>query len=155
MATATRGQRVFASGTPEPPRAICRGSSFRRGAMAHRAGRARASSGFSLIEVVIVVILIGIIAAIAIPRLSRGSAAAADSAVAQNLQTLRGALDAFQAEHNGVFPAANASPTVADLLLKYSDADAATVSPTADPTHGVIYGPYLRPSRLCLLATPP
>jgi prepilin-type N-terminal cleavage/methylation domain-containing protein len=99
---------------------------------------------FSMIELVIVVVIIGIIAAIAIPRLSRGSAAAADSAMAENLQLIRRSVDLFQTEHEGVLPNTNGSITTADLLLKYSNVTATTVSSTKDPANGIIYGPYLR-----------
>jgi prepilin-type N-terminal cleavage/methylation domain-containing protein len=105
----------------------------------HNRGR-----GFSLIELVIVVVIIGIIAAIAIPRMSRGSAGAADSALSQDLSILRNALDMYQTEHGGSYPAVNGTITVADLLLKYSDAAGATVSINKDTASGCIYGPYLR-----------
>ena len=98
--------------------------------------------GFSMIELVIVIVIIGIIAAIAIPRMSRGSAAAADSAVAQNLSILRNGIDLYQTEHNGVFPTAVGSVTVADLLTKYSNLGGTTVSDTKTST--CIYGPYVR-----------
>jgi prepilin-type N-terminal cleavage/methylation domain-containing protein len=111
-------------------------------AAAKRAARAR--PGFSMIELVIVVVIIGIIAAIAIPRMSRGSAAAADSAVSQNLSILRNAIDLYQTEHNGTFPAVVGAVTVADQLTKYSTIDGATVSATKDTTNGIVYGPYLR-----------
>jgi prepilin-type N-terminal cleavage/methylation domain-containing protein len=107
-----------------------------------RASRPRA--GFSMIELVIVVVIIGIIAAIAIPRMSRGSAAAADSAVSQNLSILRNAIDLYQTEHNGTYPAVNGSVTVVDQLTKYSTIDGATVSATKDTANGIVYGPYLR-----------
>jgi prepilin-type N-terminal cleavage/methylation domain-containing protein len=107
-------------------------------------GTRKARRGFSMIELVIVVVIIGIIAAIAIPRMSRGSAAAADSAVAQNVQVIRSAIDLYQTEHNGVYPAVNGSVTVSDLLLKYSNIDGSAVSTTKDTTNGIIYGPYLR-----------
>src|SRR4051794_6148445 len=100
--------------------------------------------GFSMIELVIVVVIIGIIAAIAIPRMSRGSAAAADSAVAQNVQVIRSAIDLYQTEHNGVYPTAAGAVTVSDLLLKFSNLAGDTVSATKDTTNGIIYGPYLR-----------
>src|SRR2546427_6796864 len=97
-----------------------------------RARSPRARRGFSLIELVIVVVIIGIIAAIAIPRMSRGSAGAADAALQQNVSQLRSALDSYQAEHGGAFPAPGGSITVADLLLKYSNVDGTSVSVTKD-----------------------
>ena len=106
------------------------------------AGRTPRRNGFSLIELVIVVVIIGIIAAIAIPRMSRGSAGAADNALAQNLAILRNAVDMFQTEHNGTYPAPVGSVTVADLLTKYSNATGDAVQNTKDATY--IYGPYLR-----------
>ncbi len=108
-----------------------------------RAVRA-ARRGFSLIELVIVVVIIGIIAAIAIPRMSRGSAGAADSAVMQNVSILRNAIDMYQTEHNGSFPTASGSISVADLLLKFSDVTGTNVATAKDTSTGVIYGPYLR-----------
>jgi len=106
------------------------------------AGRTPRRNGFSLIELVIVVVIIGIIAAIAIPRMSRGSAGAADNALAQNLAILRNAVDMFQTEHNGTYPAPAGSVTVADLLTKYSNATGDAVQTTKDSTY--VYGPYLR-----------
>jgi prepilin-type N-terminal cleavage/methylation domain-containing protein len=117
---------------------------YRRGSP-RGAARGVGLGGFSLVELVIVVVIIGIIAAIAIPRMSRGSAGAADNALAENLAILRKAIDVFQAEHDGVYPAPGPSCTVADLLTKYSDAAGAAVSDQKDTANGVyIYGPYLR-----------
>lgn len=96
--------------------------------------------GFSLIELVIVVVIIGIIGAIAIPRMSRGSEGAQDAALVANLAVLRNALDLFQTEHGGTFPAFSDMP---NALLEYSDATATTIG-AKDGANGVIYGPYLR-----------
>ena len=62
--------------------------------------------GFSLIELVIVVVIIAIIGAIAIPKMSRGAAGANDSALIQDLSVLRSALDLYQTENGGNYPAA-------------------------------------------------
>ncbi len=93
---------------------------------------------FSLIELVIVVVILGIIGAIAIPRMSRGAVGAADSGAISDLAVLRSAIDLYQAEHDGAYPAL---ATFEAQLTLYSDAAGAT-SATMDSTH--IYGPYLR-----------
>lgn len=108
------------------------------------AAKSHVRSGFSMIELVIVVVIIGIIAAIAIPRMSRGAAAAADSAVAQNLSILRNAVDLYQTEHNGVYPAAIGAVTVVDQLTKFSNIAGDAVATTNTSASGIIYGPYLR-----------
>ena len=94
--------------------------------------------GFSLIELVIVVVIIAIIGAIAIPKMSRGSAGANDSAVTQDLATMRSALDLFGSEHGGAYPtAANVIPQ----LTTYTDINGNT---NATKTTVFIYGPYLK-----------
>ncbi|MHC4427919.1 MAG: prepilin-type N-terminal cleavage/methylation domain-containing protein [Planctomycetota bacterium] len=98
----------------------------------------RRERAFSLIELVIVVVIIGIIAAIAIPRLSRGSAGAADAALIGDLAVMRGSIDLYVTEHQGL------NPTLANFesqMTEYSDLNGNT-----NPTKvGVfIYGPYLR-----------
>ncbi len=100
--------------------------------------KANRSTGFSLLELVIVVVIIAIIAAIAVPRLSRGTAGAADSALRGDLAVLRNALDLYNAEHGGAYPAV---ATFADQLTVYSNAAGGT-SATKTVTH--IYGPYIR-----------
>jgi prepilin-type N-terminal cleavage/methylation domain-containing protein len=99
----------------------------------------RNTRAFSLIELVIVVVIIGIIAAIAVPRMSRGAAGASDSALTANLAVLRNAVDLFQTEHGGTFPALADLP---NALIQYSDASGTTFSATKTLT--CIYGPYLR-----------
>ena len=93
---------------------------------------------FSLIELVIVVVIIGIIAAIAIPRMSRGATGANDSALSGNLAVLRKAIDLYQAEHDGTYPAV---ATFVAQITTYTDSAGAAVA-TKDATH--IFGPYLR-----------
>jgi len=96
------------------------------------------SRGFSLIELVIVVVILGIIGAIAIPRMSRGATGAADSGAISDLAVLRSAIELYQAEHDGSFPAL---ATFSDQLTLYSNAAGAT---SATQTGAFIYGPYLR-----------
>jgi general secretion pathway protein G len=96
------------------------------------------SKGFSLIELVIVVVIIAIIGAIAIPKMSRGAAGAGDSALTQDLSILRQALDLYQTEHGGAYPAIGSMP---DALLSYTDDSGNT---SATKTGNYVYGPYLR-----------
>jgi len=101
----------------------------------------RRNAAFTLIELVIVVVIIGILAAIAVPRMSRGAAAASDSALVGNLTQIRNALEMFQAEHGGTYPAL---AKVTDALTQYSDTTLTAIQDTKDETKGVIFGPYLR-----------
>jgi prepilin-type N-terminal cleavage/methylation domain-containing protein len=103
--------------------------------MSYRTATRRA---FSLIELVIVVVIIGIIAAIAVPRMSRGAAGAGDGALVSNLQVLRNAIDLFQTEHGGIYPAA---ATIETQLTGYSKDDGSAQA-TKDNTYYL--GPYLQ-----------
>ncbi|HEY2589595.1 MAG TPA: prepilin-type N-terminal cleavage/methylation domain-containing protein [Tepidisphaeraceae bacterium] len=97
--------------------------------------------GFTLVELVVVVVIIAIIAAIAIPKMSRGSAGAADAALAQDLSTIRSALDMYQTEHGGACPSGASADTFRNQLTQYTDAQG-NAQAAKDATH--IYGPYLR-----------
>lgn len=92
---------------------------------------------FSLIELVIVVVILGIIAAIAAPRMSRGSRGAVDSALKSDLAVLRNAIELYQIEHDGLYPAV---ASFHDQLDGYSSITGAT-STTKDATHYL--GPYI------------
>jgi general secretion pathway protein G len=97
--------------------------------------------GFTLIELVVVVVIIAIIAAIAIPKMSRGSAGANDAAVAQDLSTIRSALDLYQQEHGGGYPTNASAATFVNQLTQFTTATG-DAQATKDGTH--IYGPYLK-----------
>jgi len=112
--------------------------------------RTTCKTGFSLVELVIVIVIIGVIATIAIPRISRGAKGAGEAGLRGDLATLRSAIELYAAEHNGVYPGANADgaggtagseAALISQLTKYSDADG-NVADAKDGTH--IYGPYLR-----------
>ena len=98
-----------------------------------------ARRAFSLIELVIVVVIIGIIAAIAIPRMSRGATGASDGALSANLAVLRNAIDLFQTEHGGTYPALG---TFTAQMTQYTDLAGTTTSATKTTT--CYFGPYLR-----------
>jgi general secretion pathway protein G len=111
--------------------------------MAHsrRINLSRRSSAFTLIELVVVVVIIAIIAAIALPKMSRGSAGAADASLAQDLATMRAALELYQTEHGGAYPTNTSADTFLKQLTLYTDASGNAQS-TKDSTH--FYGPYLK-----------
>lgn len=95
---------------------------------------------FSLIELVIVVVIIGIIAAIAIPRMSRGATAAAENSLKANLSLMRNALELFQTENGGNYPA---SADIVNALTKWSDGNGGVSGAATRPsTHP--YGPYIK-----------
>jgi prepilin-type N-terminal cleavage/methylation domain-containing protein len=97
---------------------------------------------FSLIELVIVVVIIGIIAAIAIPRMSRGATGAAENSLKADLAVLRNAIELFQTENGGNYPATAAG--VVQALTGFSDGNGGTMAFAAvrPVTHS--YGPYLK-----------
>jgi prepilin-type N-terminal cleavage/methylation domain-containing protein len=104
-------------------------------------GRRMRRTGFTLVELVIVVVIIAIIASIAIPKMSRGSAGAGDASLAQDLSTIRSALEMYQTEHGGSYPSNASADTFRNQLTQYTDA-LGNPQATKDGTH--IYGPYLR-----------
>jgi general secretion pathway protein G len=106
-----------------------------------RTQRKNRRNAFSLIELVIVVVIIAIIGAIAIPKMSRGAAGANDSALIQDLSTMRSAIDLFTTEHNGTAPSNATAATFISQLTTYTDISGNTQA-TKDTTH--IYGPYLK-----------
>jgi prepilin-type N-terminal cleavage/methylation domain-containing protein len=101
--------------------------------------RQRRRSAFSLIELVVVLVILGVIAAIAIPRMTRGATNAGGVALKSSLQTLRGAIELYRSEHNGLLPTAD----IGEQLTKFTDANGGNPSDTMNAAMGIIYGPYL------------
>jgi prepilin-type N-terminal cleavage/methylation domain-containing protein len=94
--------------------------------------------GFSLIELVIVIVIVAVLAAIAIPKLSRGSDGANDSALAQDLSVLQGAVDMYAAEHGGAFPSAG---NITSQLTMFTDGQGNTSTTRVGSFQ---LGPYLK-----------
>ena len=90
-----------------------------------------------MIELVVVLVIIALLAGIAVTRMGRVIDSGNSAALSRDLQVLRRAIEAYNAEH-GAYPAA---ADVAAQLTRYSDTAGAT---SVTKTGGYVYGPYLR-----------
>jgi prepilin-type N-terminal cleavage/methylation domain-containing protein len=105
-----------------------------------------AKGAFTLVELVMVVTIIGIVAAIAVPRMSGVSQRATSAALSATLETVRGAIDRYYAEHDR-YPGYNPSTGLPDgdafvqQLLQYTNAKG---EPQTTYGHPYINGPYVR-----------
>ncbi len=105
----------------------------------HAASRHR-QPGFTLVETLIVVMIMGILAAVVLPQFGRANQDAQESALIQELQTLRSQIKAYQFDHGGSFPGQSAATSTAfrNALLLSSDAAGNT-----GPAGTLPFGPYL------------
>jgi len=107
--------------------------------------------GFSLVEILAVVLILGILAAVVAPKMFRTILGAKEVKLKRNLQVARQAIDMYQAEHGGMFPAStgdgmNAAGTEAAFMTQmafYTNA-AGVVSMTR--TGEFCFGPYVEDS---------
>ncbi len=60
--------------------------------------------GFTLVEVLIVVVILGILAATVLPQFTSASNDAKESALIQDLQTIRAQIELFKFQHKGFYP---------------------------------------------------
>jgi len=86
-------------------------------------------SGFTLVELLIVVVILAILAAAIIPTFTDSTSDARASTALTNLNVLRGQLQMYRMQHNGLTP----SETLLELT-KQTDASGA---------EGTDFGPYL------------
>lgn len=96
----------------------------------------RAKSGFTLVEILIVVVILGILAAIVIPQFTDASEDAKEASLLSNLQTMRGQIELYKAQHSGALPGAGTA-NVTTALTSRTDVDG-----TADADGD--YGPYMQ-----------
>ncbi len=89
--------------------------------------------GFTLIEVLIVVVILGILAATVLPALTSRSDSAKESALVQNLQTLRSQIQLYRFDHEGRLPTAD---QLAAALTSKTD-----IQGNIDPNGE--FGPYI------------
>jgi len=106
-----------------------------------RSGRTTRRAGFTLVEILIVVIILGILASIIIGLFSNTSKDAGESALRDNLRSMRNAIQVYLAQH-ATYPALGSFEA---QMTQYTDATGGT-SATKTATH--VFGPYI-------LAMPP
>lgn len=95
--------------------------------------------GFTLVEVLIVVVILGILAATVLPQFTRADSDAKETALMQNLQTLRSQIELYKFQHLSKYPADGTtnSTVFRDSLVLSSDPDGTTGAIGAKPL-----GPY-------------
>jgi general secretion pathway protein G len=99
-------------------------------------------AGFTLIEVLIVVVILGILAATVLPQFTSATDDAKESALLQNLQTLRVQIQLYQFQHDGQWPAQNEQSEQAfrNAMTMASNMAGEVAAPG---TPGFPYGPYV------------
>jgi len=89
--------------------------------------------------VLIVVVILGILAATVLPQFTSTSENAKESALVQDLQTLRSQFELYKFQHNSTYPAQGTTDETKflDAMLLSSDADG-----TTGPIDTKPFGPY-------------
>jgi general secretion pathway protein G len=106
--------------------------------------KAMQKRAFTLIEMLIVIIILGILAMIIIPQITVSTDDAKLRTLQTNLNTMRGAIELYAAQHGGSYP----GPTAANFeqqLLRYTDA---TNAVSSTKTASAKYGPYIKGNAL-------
>ncbi len=95
--------------------------------------------GFTLVEVLIVVVILGILAATVLPQFTSANDDAKESALVQDLQTIRAQIELFKFQHKGFYPGEGSAltQTFKDHMLLSTDIDR-----TTGPAGTLAFGPY-------------
>ena len=103
---------------------------------------------FTIVEVILVVTILGILAAIAFPGLQDHVAKAKESAVRNNLTTIRSQIEIYKLQHEGVPPGYKdgAEASIQTLILQLTATSTVTgaVSEFKVPVDPYVFGPYLK-----------
>lgn len=92
--------------------------------------------GFTLVEVLIVVVILGILAATVLPQFTSANNDAKESALTQDLQTLRSQIELYEFQHEGKAPGF-VNDTFTNQMVLSTDVKGITGPPGSKP-----FGPY-------------
>ena len=114
------------------------------------------TAGFTLVELLVVVIILGILAAVVVPQFTDHTNDARLASLDTNLAELRGAIELYYHQHNGMYPgqidsgsgpqvSPNPDATFTGQLTQYTNLQGQTASTKSDVFK---FGPYLRKDQL-------
>lgn len=105
------------------------------------------NKGFTLVELMIVVSILGILGAIVLPQFSNSTQKASESAAKDMLHTIRGQIEMYKLDHNGLAPGYIGSATATTTVLENQLVGTSTVNGLArsskTPADPYIHGPYI------------
>lgn len=99
----------------------------------------RPSHGFTLVEILIVVIILGILAAMVIPQFANASTDSKTANLRSTLQSLRGQIQLFDAQHGDIPPQTTGMNNWQLLMTRSNTTETNIAAPT-----GTTYGPYVQ-----------